>query len=248
MSKINFSQKYFLSIAATDTTGEAGITKDCKIASSLGFKTLGVVTAITTQNEQGLHNIYPISDIILQEQLKICSEYPVKCIKIGALGSQENGLLIASLLVLFQDAFIVWDPVFAPSKGRPFIEKEERKTIIDALLPRVDIATPNYLESLVFTAQKKSDRLKILQQIAIKNKCSFYITGGHDQKKGRYLNEYYIDWERIISLKKEKKVYKYQHGTGCTFSTALACYMGNNNEIIEASKLSNKVVDTLYGE
>lgn len=250
LQKVRSSDRWFLSIAATDTTGEAGITKDCKIASNLGFNTLTAVTAVTVQNDAGLHKLYPVPDSALQEQLQVCSTYPVDCIKIGALGSSEQSAVISGLLTLFPDAVIIWDPVFAPSKGKPFVHKSDIADVAEVLLPRIDILTPNYRELLQIMetdSQSIEEIIPLIRDCAAQNNTAFFITGGHfPAETDNVLKEVFVDKERVVYFEKKKTDFAYDHGTGCTFSTALACFMITTGNTLTACRMSTEFVDMIY--
>ena len=249
MHKMRATENNFLSIAATDTTGEAGIIKDCKVANFLGFDTLAVVTAITTQNDDGLLDIYPVQRNILLEQLQVCTTFRVNRIKIGALGNLANGLLVAENLHLFPEALIVWDPVFSPTSGKPFIRDTEIKELTDALLPLVDLVTPNFAELLSIIdcpGKVKTTWQKKTQQVASRNKVTFVVTGGHTSTEDNMLEEFVIDETNVLTIRRERKPLRYHHGTGCTFSTALACLKIDKIDTAEACRLSSELVEQFH--
>ena len=249
MRKVRATDKYFLSIAATDTTGEAGIIKDCKVADSLGFNTLSAITAITTQNDESLLEIYPVQRAILSEQLQVCSTFKVDCIKIGALGNLENGLIVAEYLKLFPDALIVWDPVFSPTRGKPFITHNDINELTGVLLPLIDMVTPNFNELLKILDRDEHNITgwqRQTQQTAEKYNVTFYVTGGHTPARKNNIEEYLISKDLVQSFERERIPLRYHHGTGCTFSTALACLMAEENDLITALKCSSAFIDNLY--
>jgi len=279
VNKIRDTDDFFLSIAATDPSGEAGVTKDCKVADHFGYNSLSAITAITIQNDLSVRDIYPVADHILEEQLEICSEYSIRSIKIGALSNSHQARLIADALSHFPEAVIVWDPVFAPTQGKEFIAADQFGELCNALLPRADIITPNYDELLMILASirnefsnkifvpgekpisadlfdiragnsKKWDInkhiLAAIQNICTTHFCSFYITGGHDSNEGETLREYLIDESCIRSFEYQRKNFRYTHGTGCTFSSALACLIKKTSDIVKACKMSSEFVAAIY--
>jgi hydroxymethylpyrimidine/phosphomethylpyrimidine kinase len=224
--RVRKSNYYFLSIAATDPTGEAGLLKDIKVASYLGYNTIGAVTALTVQNDDGVLANYPIETEILKQQLDITLTYPINSVKIGSLGGVENAFIIADYLSRFKSAYVVWDPVFAPSAGNVFIGKESIKSIIQRILPSVDICTPNLIELqqiIGIEGSSVEDTILATQELTKEYKCSLYLTGGHLPEKEGVFNEYFISEGGIEVIKRSKVDLAYTHGTGCTFSSALAC-------------------------
>ncbi|MBW6516872.1 MAG: bifunctional hydroxymethylpyrimidine kinase/phosphomethylpyrimidine kinase [Candidatus Cloacimonetes bacterium] len=249
MFKVRSTQKYFLSIAATDTTGEAGITKDCKIANQFGFNTLGAVTAITIQDDNGVKNIYPLDGSILEEQLDICSTFDVNCLKIGVLGNKKNALIVAESLSKFPQAIKVWDPVFSPTSGESFVMDSDIGDILWALLPEIDILTPNFSELakiLNIIDPKHDNWQRSAHDMAKKYDVALFVSGGHSDTEDILIREFLIDKERIICLSKMRTPLRYQHGTGCTLSTTLACYMTLATDIVKACRKSTELVDLLY--
>ena len=224
--RVRKSNYYFLSIAATDPTGEAGLLKDIKVASYLGYNTIGAVTALTVQNDSGVLANYPVETEILKQQLDIASTYPVNSLKIGSLGGVENAFTIADYLSRFKNAYVVWDPVFAPSAGNAFINKESIKSITQKILPFVDVLTPNFIELQQILGMEGYPLEEIVlaaQELVKEYKSSLYLTGGHLPEKEGGFNECYINEEGIEIIKRKKVDLVYTHGTGCTFSSALAC-------------------------
>ncbi len=271
MKNIRDSEDFFLTIAATDPTGEAGVVKDCKIADHFGYNSLLVITAITVQNDSKVKDIYPVTDDVLREQLEICSEYPVNCIKIGALGNSRQARIIADSLALFPEAVIVWDPVFSPTEGKPFVGTNEIGQVCSIFLPVVDVITPNFDELKLILANRRyelhessavqmvddtssysfstdSKTWQAVQKICQKVNSTFYITGGHSRSDDNTIREFLIDRYRIRPFEYRKISFRYRHGTGCSFSTALACLLKISSTIDDACRMSVRFVTDIYNQ
>ncbi|MFA5499222.1 MAG: hydroxymethylpyrimidine/phosphomethylpyrimidine kinase [Candidatus Cloacimonadia bacterium] len=242
------TEDYFLSIAATDPTGEAGVYKDIKVASYLDYNTIGVVTALTVQNDERVFANYPIDSHILRQQLDIAITFPLKRVKIGALGSVENALIISDYLPYLKDAYTVWDPVFSPTEGVDFINKSDVRKIVENILPSIDIITPNYGELQLILDQENStfeETIKAAQEITKQYGLTIYLTGGHLLNKSGTFNEYYIAPNEMVTIHRKRAQFPYGHGTGCTFSSALACLSAASE--VERCQLASDFVLKAYG-
>lgn len=88
--------KYFLTIAASDNSGGAGIQQDLKVAEELGFWGLSAITGITIQNFEKLTSTYPIPSEIVSGQIEMnINFFQINCVKIGAICSEDNIMTIS---------------------------------------------------------------------------------------------------------------------------------------------------------
>ena len=240
---------YFLTIAASDNSSGAGIQQDLKVAAEFGFWGLSAITGITIQNFKKLESIYPIPSEILSGQIEMnLNSFQIKCTKIGAICSENNIQVISSILVNKKLKNIVLDPVFSPSHGKAFIKSKSIKYFREKLLPFVDVVTPNkdelslLAEKEIFNFDQGIEACKLLSK---QYGTSFYLKGGHFE--GSSIKEALITDKEISFFEKERLTLKYTHGTGCTFSTALSCYLGNELMMKEACRKATGYVSKKYG-
>jgi len=240
--------KYYLTIAASDNSGGAGIQQDLKVAESMGHWGLSAITGITVQNFKKLDSIYPIPANILSQQIEMnINSFNINACKIGAVCSEENIQVISSILKKYELKNIILDTIFSPTYGKAFINYGSIKLFKEKLLPHVNIITPNK-DELSLLAGKEilnfEQGIEAALDLAKQYNCCIYMKGGHYE--GNTINEALINKNKVVNFEKERLTLKYSHGTGCTFSTALTCYLGNGLSLKEACVKASEYVNYIY--
>lgn len=227
---------YFLTIAASDSSGGAGIQQDLKVAHSLGYWGLSAITGITAQNFEKIISMQPISADMFRQQLNICLDsFPIKAIKIGAICSLENMDVIVGYLKKYQPKKVVMDTVFSSTGGNKLFDKNASNVLIEKLFPLTSLITPNKHE-FEWLAKENVETLEDAIEIAVK-KCSEWNTsillkGGHfDDSR---IREALVTKGEVYRMEKERNMFSYSHGTGCTLSSAIACYLGKGQSLLSA--------------
>jgi hydroxymethylpyrimidine/phosphomethylpyrimidine kinase len=238
---------YFLTIAASDNSGGAGIQQDIKVANKLNFWPLSALTGITVQNFSKVYQVEPVNHKLLERQIITCLEsYHIKAIKIGAICSFHNIFTIAKCLKNVSNRIIVLDPVLFSSDQTPLLNGGQ-KELIEKLFPLTTLVTPNKPEFELLTNQKFSSLDEAIEIAKIKSKewnTSILLKGGH--YNSIMLNEALVTKETVYRFERERKNFSYSHGTGCTISTAMACFLGKNKSFREAYLLSSRYLTRTY--
>ncbi|MFA9373241.1 MAG: bifunctional hydroxymethylpyrimidine kinase/phosphomethylpyrimidine kinase [Poseidonibacter sp.] len=225
-----------LSIAGSDSGGGAGIQADIKSAQYHGVFSTTAITAITAQNTTGVQNVLALDASFVQEQIKsVLSDFDVKAIKIGMLGSKELILAVKESLKDINIPIIL-DPVAISRAGSKLLDDdaiESLKEIFDLAL----IITPNKHEAkLFFNVEKKED---ILNATSYNTNILF---------KNLEENE---NTCTDILLTKEKQLIEYSskkantlntHGTGCSFSSSIASIIAKGKNLDEAIIISKEYI------
>lgn len=243
-------KNFFLTIAASDNSGGAGIQQDCRVANEWNLWPLSVITAITIQNFEKLYRIHYLpSELVRETLLSTITEFPVKVVKIGALGSKDVAEEIASILEHYNLPLIVWDPVFYASDGSLISEICNDFDVIEKYLKIAHIVTPNkneleiLLQSSVSNFEQAIEKAKILSK---KYDIIVLLKGGH------FLSEQLVeaivgkDFQQIFTRKRLN--FNYQHGTGCTFSSAFACAYNLYNDLFRAYISAINFVEKFYSD
>lgn len=240
--------EYYLTIAASDSSGGAGVQQDIKVAHDLGYWTLSAITGITIQDLNNVYTVEPVNPCILKRQIEQCFlSFSVKAIKIGAICSNENLMVIAECLKQFHQRHIVLDPVLFSTSGTSFLDLSSIDLLQKTLFPLTELITPNKPEFELLTNRKISS---IDEGIIIaKEKCkewntSIFLKGGHFNDT--IIREALITEKEVYHFKRKRNAFSYQHGTGCTISTALACFLGKNKSLKSSYYLSTKYLVNLY--
>lgn len=241
---------YFMTIAASDNSGGAGIQQDLKVADKLGFWGLSVVTGITVQDFSGLDTICPLPLELIKEQfIKNITSFKIDVIKIGALCSPEITLLITELISEYFQGIVVVDPVLAPTKGKSFISEAEID-VYKELLKVASVVTPNKRELEQLTkgqATSYPEAIKLAHKLEEETKCSVYIKGGHfTSPQSHLIKEYLVTGDNELLFTKTKQAFTYSHGTGCFFASALACFLVKYKDTAQACRKATDQVSKFY--
>lgn len=239
-----------LCIAASDNTGGAGVQADLKTCVALGSYPMTVVTALTAQDQNGIHEVWCPGKSVIEAQFEACINYAnPDAIKIGLLPDADAIEALSLLLKTYGDIPIVLDPVLGATCGGKFMkESEEKKNFIinlsEKLFPLSTYITPNqeelhtigtYLFGRGFT---KEQYIKLI----LKNyKPDHIIVTGGDSLGSKTVDElFFRDGRETVRFENEKVNSFHTHGTGCTFSTALANFIAQGydaKDSVEKAKL-----------
>src|SRR5262245_17830591 len=125
--------------AGLDPSGGAGLIADVRIASTLGARPVGVVTALTIQNTQGVRSSHPLdADVVGAQIATLLTDIEVKAVKLGMLGALDIAREISDGLHLTA-APVVWDPIAAPSLGDVTFDRELFEELLRELGPHLTL-------------------------------------------------------------------------------------------------------------
>ena len=243
--------KKILTIAGSDSGGCAGIQADIKTMGALGGFGMSVITAITAQNTQGVTHIEELSVESIAAQINaIYDDLTPDALKSGMLFSKNIIDEVSKILKERNKAPYVLDPVMVATTGAKLLKDDAIDSMITRLFPLADVVTPNIPEAELLANMKINSHEDV--EIAAKKIIelgpkSVIIKGGHfeDNKSIDVLlhnNDFYeFESDRIHT--------KNTHGTGCTFSAAIATYLGQNFSLIDAIKYGKAYITSaiIYG-
>ncbi|MCX7697055.1 MAG: hydroxymethylpyrimidine/phosphomethylpyrimidine kinase [Bacteroidales bacterium] len=239
--------KYFVSIAASDTSTGAGIQQDNRIAESLGFHALNIITAITSQSFNKVYEVFSLNDRLLVSQVNVIIEnfHPLEVCKVGVLTSKEHIECISNLFSQNIFSIKVVDPVFRSSSGWQFLDLSLIPVFKEKILPFTTFLTPNKFEVECLcnkSLSSLSEAVEEAMQLHKKYHCGIYLKGGHFDSEDDQITEALIFDNQIELIRKKKENFVYMHGTGCAFSTAFACFLAlYKDPILSATKATEWV-------
>lgn len=220
-----------LLISGLDPSGNAGLLRDLQMVYSMGLKVASVVSAVTAQNKRSFFSSHVVSPKIFSQELKSIlplSQY--SAIKIGMLGDER----VVKTLVLFlkkqkRRPPIVLDPVYRSTTGGSLLATKGRDLLFKELIPLVDLWTPNIEEACYFSGVNiLSDDL--MEEAA---KTLWKKRGRPILIKGRYakdkVKDLYFDGRKSTWFVYPRLNRRGLRGTGCAFSTLIACYLARRN-------------------
>lgn len=227
-----------LTIAGSDSGGGAGIQADLKTFTLLKCHGMSVVTALTAQNTQAVQSIFPISARFVEDQLQaVLSDIGANAIKIGMLHRTKIIQTVARCLRDFHVSNIVLDPVMISKNGHQLIEKSAIDALIGHLFPLTEILTPNLPEACALLKKKIATPLEMetaAQEISALGPPIVVLKGGHGMTNTSS-DYFYSSLEKSGFWLTAPRIETHNtHGTGCTFSAAIAGYLGHGLPAKEA--------------
>lgn len=214
-----------MTIAGSDSGGGAGIQADLKTFTALGVYGTSVLTAITAQNTLGVHGVQAIEPAMVGAQLEaVLSDIGTDAAKTGMLFSAPIIEVVAEQIRIHGLTKLVVDPVMVAKGGASLLQVEATEALKRVLLPLAYCVTPNLPEAEVLTGLTVTDRAGMRragEAILALGARSVVIKGGH------LVGEEAVDL--LLTAKGEplwlpapRLETRHTHGTGCTFSAALA--------------------------
>ena len=244
--------KKVLTIAGSDSGGCAGIQADIKTMGALGKNKKKNVTAVTSQNTQGVTYIEELSVKSVTTQIEaIYNDLTPDAIKSGMLFSKDIILAVYETLEKHNKAPYVLDPVMVATSGARLLKEDAIEVLIEKLLPIADIVTPNIPEAELISGMKiesqkdVDEACRIIRSKGVKN---VIIKGGHFENSEESVDTLY-DGQNHYELASPRIVTNNTHGTGCTYSAAIASYLALGYNMLEACKYAKQYITSaiIYG-
>ncbi|MTD31152.1 bifunctional hydroxymethylpyrimidine kinase/phosphomethylpyrimidine kinase [Planomicrobium sp. YIM 101495] len=227
--------KQVLTIAGSDSGGGAGIQADIKTFQELGVYSASVLTAVTAQNTLGVHGVFPMSrDAVRQQIDAIGDDFEIAALKTGMLFDAELIEETAEGIQRYGWQNIVTDPVMIAKGGASLLQHEAVEAMQKYLLPLAKVVTPNIPEAEVLSGMVIHDavsRQKAAERILVFGAEGVVIKGGHGTSPD-FSEDFYLDRNGESLLLRSARLKTIQtHGTGCTFSAALAAELAKGEAV-----------------
>ena len=233
-----------LSIAGSDSGGGAGIQADLKTCSALGCYGMTAITAITAQNTCGVQGIHAIPPEMLRQQIDaVVSDIGVDAVKIGMLHDPEVVHIVAQAIRQFQFKYIVLDPVMVATSGDALIANETIAVLVEELFPLVRVITPNLDEASLLLKrpiQQVNELATAAQDLHALGAPAVLLKGGHlaEQHEGAEVTDVLLYTQNgaihTQTYTSPRIISRNTHGTGCTLSSAIACYLALGESLPDA--------------
>ena len=229
-----------LSIAGSDPSGGAGILADLRTFAAFGVYGTAALAALTAQNTTGVSAVMPVPADFLRAQLDaVFSDVRVDAVKIGMLGTSEAVRAVAVALREYRPPHVVLDPVLRASTGAALLDADALDVLRDELLPRATLITPNAAEAgaLLGVAAPRSvaEAHEAAAALVARGAPAALVTGGHlgtTEDCVDVLHDGRKTWE--LSVPRTSIGGGGRHGTGCTFSSAVAALLALGRTLPDA--------------
>lgn len=223
-----------LTIAGSDSGAGAGIQADLKTFAALGVYGLTALTAITAQNTQGVRAAATLAPALVEAQIDaVLEDIGAAAAKTGMLASSEIIKVVAGCVSHWKLPLVV-DPVMVAKSGDPLLAPEAVTTLRSVLLPLATVVTPNIPEAEVLSGL----RIETVEDMRTAARAIFNLGVYHVVVKGGHRTDraidIYFDGERFDDFPAERITTPHTHGTGCTFSAAIAALLARGLPVHEA--------------
>lgn len=233
-----------LTIAGFDPSSGAGITADIKTIAAHGCYGVAAITAMTVQSTAGVGRVAPIDpELVIQTLEELITDVGVSAVHIGMLGSGAVAESVAEFLIKQKPPNVVLDPILKASSGAELIDEAGIEVIKKKLLPLASVVTPNAEEASALTGMQVwsvDDMRQAADKLHEMGAAGVVITGGHLEKAVDLLSPQ--NGSDMQIFKAERLQSKCTHGTGCAFSTAVACHLASGRALAEAALLAKAYV------
>lgn len=228
-----------LTIAGFDPSSGAGATADIKTIAAHGCYGVAALTALTVQSTSGVKRSESVDLALLRESLEdLIQDSKISAVHIGMLGTAAVAGAVADFLESAQLPCIVLDTIIKSSSGATLLDDAGITVLADRLLPFANVITPNAQEAAALTGttvDSVEEMKHAAQQLKEMGAKAVVITGGHLSPTVDVLLSTNGD---IQTFKSEKLDTNYTHGTGCAFSTSIACNLAQGRPLPEAVLLA----------
>jgi len=233
--------KHVLTIAGSDCSGGAGIQADLKTFAAHGVYGMSVIVSVVAENTTRVIGAEHISPAMIADQMQaVFEDIRVDAVKIGMLPSRPIMEIVARKLKERKPQNIVLDPVMIAKNGFPLMDSQLAQTLIELVLPYADVVTPNIPEAEVL-ARMSITSIEDMEEAAriIHGYGPRYVLvkGGHRTDDATDL---LFDGKQVLKYTSKRIDTKNTHGTGCTFSSAIAANLALGKPVsqaVEAAKI-----------
>ncbi len=228
--------KNVLCIAGLDPSGGAGIAADIRASISKNTRCLPVITSIVAQNDNEVFGTEPVSAEIIKKQLDaVIGEFDIRAIKIGLLHSPEIAKAVAEKLEDVSTP-IVLDPIMLASSGGTLAKDDLKEIMVKSLFPKIALLTPNKTEAEALTGlkiNKLDDAWKACREMQERGPKAVLLKGGHLDSDDDMVTDVLFTGRGFHEFSSKRIVGDFR-GTGCAYSTLIACHLADRIKIEHA--------------
>jgi hydroxymethylpyrimidine/phosphomethylpyrimidine kinase len=217
-----------LSIAGSDSGGGAGVQADLKTFAALGCYGMTAITALTAQNTRGVSGIHGVPPAFLKAQLQaVLDDIGADAVKIGMLHAPEVVEVVAWAIDHYRLKNVVLDPVMVATSGDRLMANETVSVLVAELFPRATVITPNLDEAALLLGRGIAGVEALddaARELLALGAPAVLLKGGH--LAGDDVVDVLLQADGPgLHLKTSRIATPNGHGTGCTLSSAIACYL-----------------------
>jgi hydroxymethylpyrimidine/phosphomethylpyrimidine kinase len=227
-----------LTIAGSDSGGGAGIQADIKAIQANGAFALSVLTSVTAQNTKAVVTSFDLPLRVIEAQIRaVFDDFTIAAVKTGMLSSKGIVKRVAQLLKELRVQNLVVDPVMVSKSGYPLLKPDAIAMMKTELFPLAALVTPNVYEAELLTGAKirtVAEAEEAARKIHLLGCRAVLVKGGHLlEERGCDL---LFDGSEITPFRSDFIESQNTHGTGCTYSAAIAAQIASGKKLKQAVK------------
>jgi hydroxymethylpyrimidine/phosphomethylpyrimidine kinase len=236
-----------LTIAGSDSGGGAGIQADLKTFAALDVHGTSAITCLTAQNPRGVRGIQAASPSMVRQQIEaVFAELPPQAAKTGMLFSRDIIRSVAEVWKRGRRPPLVVDPVMVATSGARLLKPSAIAAMENDLLPLAALVTPNLDEAMLLLGRKIGSVEELRQaarDLQHRYGCAALVKGGH-LRGLRVAVDIFYDGRTELLLKAPRVAGVSTHGTGCTYSAAVAGYLALGQDLPRAVRNAKQFITT----
>jgi hydroxymethylpyrimidine/phosphomethylpyrimidine kinase len=225
-----------LTIAGSDSSAGAGIQADLKAISANGGYGASVITAITAQNTRGVTAAAEVDLGLIRAQADaVFTDLQVAAVKTGMLASVAVIETVAKVLRDYRPPYYVLDPVMVSKTGFPLLAPEAVGALRELLLPLATLVTPNVHEAQALAGapvRTPAEAEAAGQRLVADGAAAVLVKGGHLAE--RQATDVLVTPAGVRVFPGEPVDSRHTHGTGCTYSAAIATQLALGRSLEDA--------------
>jgi hydroxymethylpyrimidine/phosphomethylpyrimidine kinase len=242
-----------LTIAGSDSSSGAGIQADLKTFAAFGLYGASAVTAVTAQSTLGIEDVLALpADLITAQIEAVAGDLAIHATKIGMLANAAIVEAVAAAIAELDLPLVVVDPVLVSSSGERLLDEDGVRALCAELLPRARVVTPNTPEAEALSGRRiasPEDARDAARRIHDLGPAAVIITGGHalpTNAERRTPNDTVIDLvfdgHTFHECRVTRVESRHTHGTGCTYSSAVAAGLALGLALPDAASRAQRYV------
>jgi hydroxymethylpyrimidine/phosphomethylpyrimidine kinase len=236
-----------LSIAGSDSGGGAGIQADLRTFAALGVFGTTAITAVTAQNTlevRAVHSLPP--DMVTAQVRAVTDDLHVAAVKTGMLADEKIVIAVAELAEEGRLPNLVVDPVLVASTGAALATAPSVDAYRTRLLPLASVITPNLHEASRLVGQEIAtldEQRSAARELGSLSGAAVVVKGGHAAAGcGADAVDVVWDGSRLYELRQPRVDTINNHGSGCSFSSAIAAGLASGRSTPDAIAAANAYV------
>jgi hydroxymethylpyrimidine/phosphomethylpyrimidine kinase len=236
--------KRALTIAGSDSGGGAGIQADLKTFAAHGVYGTSAITALTAQNTRGVAGVHVVPAEFVTLQIEtVASDIGCDAVKTGMLATSAIVEAVSAAIEALDLPNLVVDPVMIAKGGDRLLDADATHALRVTLLRLARVVTPNIPEAEVLSdIQIRSvEDMRAAGRRILAHGCEAVIVkGGH--LDGDEATDVLIEHRGETLLSGARLATPHTHGTGCTFSAALAARLALGDTLDQAARRAKDYV------